>query len=119
MHHPKTGPCNKDLQRPRNRNKKKWSKNSAHRVNDTTSDTVTEPDAVLQGYHLQVKYWQTVSKAKGRGRVQETLLVGPHVPWHRVCCSGEKPRGKPACHWGATGGTGFLLVLQVPAHAQS
>lgn len=118
MHYPKTGSCNKDLQRTRNRNKKNRKKNSAHTGNDTTSDTVTEPDAGLQGYRLPIKYWQTISKAKEwRGIVQETLLVGPHVPGTESAALGRNPEESLRATGAQQEEQDSYLFLQVPAHA--
>lgn len=93
MHYPKPGSHNKDLQRTRNRNKKKRSKNSAHPGDDATSNAVTKPDAVLQGYRLQMKHWQTISKARGerRGEGRRLFRLGHMAPGTESAAPGQSP----------------------------
>lgn len=93
-------------------------KNSAHVGNDTTSETVTTPGRA-SGLPLAVTALAARQRSQAReGTAQETLLVRPHVCWHRLLLWAE-PRGTPACHWAQQEEQDPYLLQQALAHAQT
>lgn len=115
---PQTRSSSKALQRTRTSNKMNRGKNSAHVGNDTTSETVTTPGHA-SGLPLAVTALAARQRSQAReGTAQETLLVRPHVCWHRLLLWAE-PRGTPACHWAQQEEQDPYLLQQAPAHAQT
>lgn len=115
---PQTRSSSKALQRTRASNKMHRGKNSAHIGNDTTSETVTSLGCA-SGLPLAVTALAARQRSQARkGTAQETLLVGPHVCWHRLLLWAE-PRGKPACHWTQQEEQDPYLLLQALVHAQT